>query len=72
MVVQELGEGRQLKIRSALWDDKELATFSEAIGCVRQPLWESRSFQRSGNAVELIKTPRSFLKCLTEPLGFAT
>jgi hypothetical protein len=72
MVAQELSKGGKLKIRSAVWYKKELATFSDAIGCVRQYLWERRSFQTSPNEVEMIKIPRPLLECLTETLCFVT
>jgi len=72
MVAQELSKGGNLKIRSAIWYDKELVTFSDAIGCVRQSLWEKRSFQTSKKEMEMIKIPRPFLECLTETLCFVT
>jgi len=72
MVAEELSKGGKLKIRSAVWYQKELATFSDAIGCVRQHLWEARSFQTSPNEVEMIKIPRPLLECLTETLCFVT
>ena len=71
MVAQELAKGGKLQIRSAVWYRKELATFSDAIGCVRQYLWEWRSFQTSRNEVEMIKIPRPLLECLTDTLCFA-
>jgi len=70
MVAQELSEQGKLKIRSAIWYEKEVATFSDAIGCVRQQLWEERSFQTSENEWEMIKIPRSFLNTLTDTLCF--
>jgi len=72
MVAQELWKGGKLPIRRAAWYDKEVATFSDAIGCVRQSLWEKRSFQTSPNEVEMIKIPRPYLECLTETLCFVT
>ncbi len=72
MVAQELANGGKLQIRSAIWYHTELATFSDAIGCVRQYLWEWRSFQTSQNEVEMIKIPRPLLKCLTDMLCFVT
>lgn len=72
MVAEELSKSDKLKIRSAIWYRKELATFSDAIGCVRQYLWENRSFQTSPNEMEMIKIPRSILECLTETLCFVT
>lgn len=72
MMAQELSNGGKLKIRSAIWYHKELATFSDAIGCVRQQIWEFESFQTSENEVEMIKIPRAFLETLTDTLCFAT
>lgn len=72
LMAQELSNGGKLKIRSAVWYQKELATFSDAIGCVRQQLWEFQCFQTSEKEVEMIKIPRSFMETLTETLCFAT
>ncbi|HEV8157941.1 MAG TPA: transposase, partial [Pyrinomonadaceae bacterium] len=72
MVAEELSKGGKLKIRSAVWYRKESATFSDAIGDVRQYLWEARSFQTSRKETEMIKIPRSILECLTETLCFVT
>ena len=71
LMAQELSKAGKLKIREAVWYQKKVATFSDAIGCVRQCLWEARSFQTSENEVETIKISRSFLYCLTETLCFA-
>ncbi len=70
MMAQEMSTSGKLKIRSAVWYEKRVATFSDAIGCVRQCLWESRSFQTSENEWEMIKIPRSFLNTLTDTLCF--
>ncbi len=72
MVAQELEQDAKLKMREAVWYQKELATFSDAIGCVRQQIWEWQSFQTSGAEVEMIKIPRSYLECLTDTLCFVT
>lgn len=71
MMAQELSNSGKLPIRRAVWYEKEVATFSDAIGCVRQQIWEARSFQTSGNEYEVIKIPRSFLETLTDTLCFA-
>lgn len=71
MMAEELSRSGELKIRSAVWYDKEVATFSDAIGCVRQQIWEAQSFQTSENEWEMIKIPRSFLETLTDTLCFA-
>lgn len=72
MMAQQLSKSGKLKIRSAIWYHKEAATFSDAIGCVRQQLWEFEGFQTSEKEVEMIKIPRSFMETLTETLCFAT
>ncbi len=72
MLAEGLSKQGKLKIRKAVWYQKEAATFSDAIGCVRQYLWEWQSFQTSKKEVEVIKIPRSFLECLTETLCFAS
>lgn len=72
LVAEEMGKSGKLKIRQAAWYEKELATFSDAIGCVRQSLWEQRSFQTSPNQTDMIKIPKPFLECLTETLCFVT
>jgi hypothetical protein len=71
IMAEELSKAEKLKIRSAVWYEKEVASFSDAIGCVRQQIWESQSFQTSENEYEIIKIPRSFLETLTDTLCFA-
>ena len=71
IVAEELSKAEKLKIRSAVWYAKEVATFSDAIGCVRQQIWEYQSFQTSENEYEMIKIPRSLLETLTDTLCFA-
>jgi hypothetical protein len=70
MMAQEMSTSGKLKIRSAIWYEKRVATFSDAIGCVRQQIWEAQSFQTSENEWEMIKIPRSFLNTLTDTLCF--
>jgi hypothetical protein len=71
MMGQELAKTEKLKIRKTAWYEKEVATFSDVIGCVRQQIWEAQSFQTSENEWEMIKIPRSFLNTLTDTLCFA-
>ena len=70
MMAQEFSKAGKLKIRNAVWYQKEVATFSDAIGCVRQQIWEAQSFQTSENEYEVIKIPRSFLETMTDTLCF--
>ncbi len=72
MLAQELEKAGKLKKRQAAWYEKPVATFSDAIGCVRQQIWEWQSFQTSGAEVEMIKIPRSYLECLTDTLCFVS
>ena len=72
MVANELAKDGKLRIRSAAWYHKEAATFSDAIGCVRQQIWAARSFQTSKSEEDMIKIPRPFLECLTDTLCFVT
>jgi hypothetical protein len=71
MMANELSKTEKLKVRSAVWYEKEVATFSDAIGCVRQQIWDYQSFQTSETEYEMIKIPRSFLETLTDTLCFA-
>lgn len=72
MMAETLAKEGKLKIRSAVWYEKRVATFSDAIGCVRQQTWESQSFQTSKNEWEMIKIPSSFLNTLTDTLCFVS
>lgn len=72
LVAQELSKNGKLKMRQAIWYQKQVATFSDAIGCVRQQIWEWQSFQTSGAEVEMIKIPRQYLECLTDTLCFVS
>ncbi len=72
LVAQELSEAGKLKMREAVWYKKQMATFSDAIRCVRQQIWEWQSLQTSSAEVEMIKIPRSYLECLTDTLCFVS
>jgi hypothetical protein len=72
MVAQDLDRTGKLTMRQAVWYQKQVATFSDAIGCVRQQIWEWQSFQTSGTKVEMIKIPRQYLECLTDTLCFVS
>lgn len=70
LVANDLAGTGKLKMQEAIWYKKQMATFSDAIGCVRQYLWEKQSLQTSGKEVEMIKIPRQYLQCLTETICF--
>lgn len=72
MMAETLSREGKLKIRKAVWYEKRAATFSDAIGCVRQQIWEGQSFQTSEKEWEMIKIPRSLLNTLTDTLCFVS
>ncbi len=72
LVANELNEKGKLKISKAVWYEKQVATCSDAIGCVRQQIWEWQSLQTSGKEVDIIKIPRQYLECLTDTLCFVS
>lgn len=63
-------QGR-LPIRQAAWYDKPLPTFSDAIGLVRQQLWQAMSFHPSVSDTEVQKVPRFLLNCFIDALCYA-
>lgn len=72
MMAETLSQEGKLKIRKAVWYEKRAATFSDAIGCVRQQIWVCQSFQTSEKEWDMIKIPRSFLNTLTDTLCFVS
>lgn len=70
LVANDLSGAGKLKMQEAVWYEKQKATFSDAIGSVRQYLWEKQSLQTSGKEVEMIKIPRQYLQCLTDTICF--
>ena len=71
MLAEELDGQKKLPVRQAAWYEKEAATFSDAIGQVRQYLWEWRSFQTSVKGAEMVKIPRPIIESLTQTLCYA-
>lgn len=72
MASEELSRQGKLQLRQAVWYQKQVATFTDAIGSVRQQIWEWQSLQTSGAEVEMIKIPRQYLECLTDTLCFVS
>lgn len=52
IMAEELSKAEKLKIRSAVWYEKEVASFSDAIGCVRQQIWESQVFKHQKTSMK--------------------
>jgi len=72
LIADELSKTGRLKVRQTVWYQKQMATFSDAIGCVRQQIWEWQSLQTSNADDEMIKIPRQYLECLTDTLCFVS
>jgi hypothetical protein len=64
------GQGK-LQISQAAWYEKKQATFSDAIACVRQLLWQESSFYMSAQKDDKVKLPREQLLLLQQALGWA-
>lgn len=71
LCANELSQQNKLRIRRAVWYEKQAATFSDAIAAVRRLIWSEQSFQTSGFEKEMIKVPRQLLERLTETLCYA-
>ena len=72
MMAKGLSEAGKLNVQETSWYWKEAATFSDAIGCVRQCLWEKQSFLHSVDEDEMVKIPRAYVETLMETLCFVT
>jgi hypothetical protein len=64
------GQGK-LQIRQAAWYEKKHPTFSDAIACVRQLLWQESSFYMSAHKDDIVKLPREQLQLLQQALAWA-
>jgi hypothetical protein len=61
----------KLPIRQAAWYVKRLPTFSDALGVVRQGLWQRVSFHRSHRMTNIQKHKSSILERYTDALCYA-
>jgi hypothetical protein len=64
------GQGK-LEVSTAAWYEKKHATFSDAIACVRQLLWQESSFYMSAQKDDIVKLPRQQLQLLQQALAWA-
>jgi hypothetical protein len=53
-------------VSTAAWYEKKHATFSDAIACVRQLLWQESSFYMSAQKDDIVKLPREQLQLLQQ------
>lgn len=63
-------EGR-MELRQAVWYQKEVPTFSDALAAVRRCLWREQHFVISGRATETLQIPKALFERLTETLCYA-
>ncbi len=61
----------KLPVRQAAWYVKRLPTFSDALGVVRQHLWQRVSFHRSHRTTNIQKHKSSILERYTDALCYA-
>ncbi|MDO1451638.1 transposase [Rhodocytophaga aerolata] len=64
------GQGK-LQISQAAWYEKKHPTFSDAIACVRQLLWQESSFCMSAQKDDMVKLPRGQLLLFQQALTWA-
>jgi hypothetical protein len=67
----QLHKQGKLQVSMAAWYEKKHATFSDAIACVRQLLWQESSFSRSASKDDMVKLAREHLQLLQQALAWA-
>jgi hypothetical protein len=58
-------------VRRAVWYDKRLPTFADALALARKELWAHATFRGSHSEVNVVKVPRAFMERLTDALCYA-
>ena len=71
LIADRLQEQGKLQISQAAWYEKKHATFSDAIACVRQLLWQESNFSMSAQKDDIVKLPREQLQLLQQALDWA-
>ncbi|HEY9301904.1 MAG TPA: transposase [Phormidium sp.] len=64
------GQGK-MQISTAAWYEKKHPTFSDAIACLRQLLWQESSFYMSAQKDDMVKLPREQLLLFQQALAWA-
>jgi hypothetical protein len=70
LVAHHLGQ-RACLARPAVWYDKSLPTFVDALAAVRRELWAIALFAPSPDASDIVQIPRVVFERLTDTLAFA-
>jgi hypothetical protein len=71
LIADQLHKQGKLQVSIAAWYKKKHATFSDAIACVRQLLWQESSFSRSASKDDMVKLAREHLQLLQKALAWA-
>ena len=58
-------------LRQAVWYEKSLPTFADALAIVRQTLWPVTLISTSRSAPDMVQIPRALFERLTDTLAFA-
>ncbi len=58
-------------VRRAVWYDKRLPTFADALALARKELWAHATFRGSHSEADVVKVPRAFMERLTDALCYA-
>jgi hypothetical protein len=70
LCAHQLGQRARLT-RTAVWYDKSLPTFADALATVRRELWPIALFAPSPGAPDMVQIPRALFERLTDTLAFA-
>lgn len=58
-------------VQQAVWYEKAVPTFSDALAAVRRSLWREQGFVSSGRKTESLQIPQCLYERLTEALCYA-
>jgi hypothetical protein len=71
LMAGRLAQEHMLPVRQAVWYQKSLPTFADAIAIVRQYLWASTHFYMSPGKADMVEIPYTLLNRLTDTLCYA-
>jgi hypothetical protein len=71
LMAGRLAQEHMRPVRQAVWYQKALPTFADAIAIVRQYVWASTHFYMSPGKADLVEIPYTLLNRLTDTLCYA-
>ncbi len=71
LIAEQLHKQGNLQVSMAAWYEKKHPTFSDAIACVRQLLWQESNFSMSASKDDIVKLPKEHLQLLQQALAWA-